>query len=91
MKENIIETEQTVITSEALLKHWQDHRRISRKVIEAFPENKLFSDSIGGMRPFSELAKEMIKMAGPGIHGVSTVPELPRQHGSIDKSYSSQG
>ena len=72
MEKEIIQTAQTPVTSEELLKHWQGHRRLSRKVIEAFPEDKLFSHSIGGMRPFSELAQEMIEMAAPGIHGMVT-------------------
>ncbi len=60
------------ITSEALLKHWQGHRGLTRRVIEAFPENELFQYSVGGMRPFSDLALEMINMAGPGSKGIAT-------------------
>ena len=44
-----------VETANDLLKNWQGHRRLTRRVIEAFPEDKLFEFSIGGMRPFSEL------------------------------------
>src|SRR4051794_20598604 len=40
-----------------------------RRVIEAFPDDKLFSFSIGGMRPFGALALEMISMAAPMIRG----------------------
>src|SRR5210317_1822880 len=72
MGKSKIQHEQSILTSESFLEHWQGHRRLSRKVIEAFPEDKLFSFSIGGMRPFSELAREMIEMAGPGIRGVAT-------------------
>jgi uncharacterized damage-inducible protein DinB len=61
-----------VITPEALQEHWQGHRRLTRRVIEVFPEDELFTYSIGGMRPFSELALEMIQMAAPGISGVAT-------------------
>jgi uncharacterized damage-inducible protein DinB len=61
-----------VITSEALLDHWQGHRRLTRKLIEAFPEDKLFSYSVGGMRPFSDLVLEFLGMAVPGIKGVIT-------------------
>ena len=53
-----------------LLEHWQGHRRLTRKVIEAFPEDKLFNYSVGGMRPFADLAIEMIRMGAPGIRGV---------------------
>ncbi len=59
-----------VMTAEAVLKHWQGHRALTRKVIEAFPEDKLFNYSIGGMRPFSELAMEMVHMAAPGVQGI---------------------
>jgi hypothetical protein len=63
---------QSVISSQALLEHWQGHRRLTRRVIEAFPEDKLFSFSIGSMRPFSEMVKEFLKMAEPIAHGVAT-------------------
>lgn len=62
----------TIITSKQLLEHWQAHRRLTRKVIEAFPEEKLFTYSVGAMRPFSDLVIEMLDMAVPGIAGVVT-------------------
>jgi len=61
-----------ILTPEALLEHWQGHRRLTRKMIEAFPEDKLFTYSIGGMRPFSELVLEFQGMAVPGLQGVVT-------------------
>lgn len=61
-----------VITAEELLKHWQGHRGLTRKVIEAFPEKELFDFSIGGMRTFAELASEMISIAGPGLKEIAT-------------------
>ena len=61
-----------VITPDALLKHWQGHRGLTRRVIEAFPEDQLFSFTLGGMRPFSELAWEFIQMAVPTVRGVVT-------------------
>lgn len=64
--------ENIILTLEELLNHWQGHRKLTRRVIEAFPEDKLFEYSIGGMRPFSELALEMIQMTGNGIQGVVT-------------------
>ena len=59
-----------VITPEALLEHWQGHRRVTRRLIEAFPEDKLFSFSVGGMRPFSELVMEFLGMSVPTLKGV---------------------
>jgi uncharacterized damage-inducible protein DinB len=61
-----------VITPEAFLAHWQGHRRVTRKVIAAFPAEEFSSLSIGGMRPFSALAAEMLGMAVPTAHGVLT-------------------
>jgi uncharacterized damage-inducible protein DinB len=60
------------ISPAELLKHWQGHRRLTRRVIEAFPDDKLFTFSVGGMRPFGELAAEMLGMAEPTVRGVVT-------------------
>ena len=62
----------TVISSEAILDHWQGHRRLTRKLIEVFPEKELFTLSVAGMRPFSEMIIEMLDMAVPGVLGIVT-------------------
>lgn len=62
----------TVITPAQLLDHWQGHRRVTRRIIAAFPEKELFSYSIGGMRTFATLAMELLGMAVPIAHGVAT-------------------
>ena len=62
----------SVLSAEDVLKHWQGHRRLTRKVIESFPEDKLFSFSVGGMRPFGEMAYEFIRMAVPIVEGVAS-------------------
>jgi uncharacterized damage-inducible protein DinB len=62
----------TIVSQEQLLDHWQGHRRLTRRMIEAFPEDKLFTYSVGGMRPFSEMVMEFIDMAEPGVVGVQT-------------------
>ena len=62
----------TVLNAQALLDHWQGHRRLTRRLIEAFPEDKLFSFTVGSMRPFSEMAKEFLKMTEPIAYGVAT-------------------
>jgi uncharacterized damage-inducible protein DinB len=61
-----------VLTADDLLKDWQRNRRLTRRTIEAFPEDKLFQFSIGGMRPFADLAWEFIGMTAPVVKGVST-------------------
>lgn len=55
-----------------LLERWQGHRRLTRRVIEKFPADKLFTFSIGGMRPFGEMALEFIGMALPIVDGIRT-------------------
>ncbi len=61
-----------VLTADTLLKNWQGHRWLTRRTIEAFPEDKLFQFSVGGMRPFAEMALEFIHMAVPIVDGVAT-------------------
>ena len=61
-----------VMTLDNLLEHWQGHRRLTRRMIESFPEDKLFTYSVGGMRPFSEMVMEFLGMAVPGMKGIAT-------------------
>lgn len=63
---------ETAITTDALLEHWQGHRRLTRRVIEAFPEKEFDRFSIGGMRPFSALSLELLSMAAPTARGILT-------------------
>jgi len=65
-------TSTLVITPEQFLKHWQGHRALTRRVIDAFPDEKLFGYTSGGMRPFSQLAMEFLGMGVPTLHGVIT-------------------
>lgn len=60
------------MTPEAFLDHWQGHRRLTRRVIEAFPADQLFSFSVGGLRPFGVLARELISMTMPMVNGLVT-------------------
>lgn len=61
-----------IISKDQLLKHWQGHRALTRRVIEAFPEDKLFEFSLGGMRPFANLVMEFLSIAVPGAKGMAT-------------------
>ncbi len=60
-----------VITPSELLAHWQGHRGLTRKLIEAFPEKEFFEYSIGGMRTFAEMTMELLGIAGPGIKEIA--------------------
>jgi len=62
----------TFMTAEAFRAHWQGHRRLTRKLIEAFPDDQLFTFSLGGMRTFGALAMELLSMAAPMMRGVVT-------------------
>lgn len=65
-------TATTILTPAELFAHWQGHRQLTRKVIDAFPEKDLFGFSIGGMRTFSELAKELLSMGAPTLKQIVT-------------------
>lgn len=41
-------------------------------MIEVFPEDKFFSYSIGGMRPFAEMIMELLGIAEPGLREIVT-------------------
>ena len=60
------------ISTTALLDHWQGHRRLTRRVIDAFPEDKLLTYSVASMRPFGALAMELISIAEPMVRGIVT-------------------
>jgi uncharacterized damage-inducible protein DinB len=59
-----------VISKEELLKHWQGHRFVTRRVIERFPEEAFFEFTIGGMRPFSGLVSELLSIAVPALKSI---------------------
>ncbi|WP_111309139.1 DinB family protein [Confluentibacter sediminis] len=66
-----------VITPTGLINHWQGHRKLTRRVIEAFPEEAFFNYTIGGMRPFSDMVMELLGIAGPGIKEIATGVSSP--------------
>jgi uncharacterized damage-inducible protein DinB len=72
IESNVTSTPVITITPDQLLSHWLEHRRLTKRAIEAFPETELFSFSIGGMRTFADLVMEMIDIAGPGAKGIAT-------------------
>lgn len=60
---------QPAATLDQLLKHWEGHRRLTRRTIEAFPEDELFSYRVEPMRPFGEMIREALEI-GPLLRGV---------------------
>lgn len=59
-----------LISKEGLLNHWQGHRNLTRRVIEAFPEKEFFEFSIAGMRTFAEITSELLAIGAPGMKGI---------------------
>lgn len=61
-----------VMTAAQLRETWQGHRGLTRRVLEAFPEDQLNSFSIGGMRPFGALVQELLALPIPTLVGLTT-------------------
>lgn len=61
-----------VITPAGLRKHWQEHRALTRRMIEAYPDDQLNTFALGGMRPFGKLVQEMTAMSVNTLTGVAT-------------------
>lgn len=61
-----------IISKDQLLSHWQGHRTLSRRTLEKFPEKELFEFTIGGMRTYADLVKEMLAIAAPSAKGLET-------------------
>ena len=60
-----------ILTPDQLLEHWLGHRRLTRRVIAAFPDDASFATfSLGGMRPFAILVAEMLGVGLPTLRGV---------------------
>lgn len=76
----------TFISPEDLLGNYLGHRGLTRRVIEAFPEEEFFNFSIGGMRPFAEMVMELLGIAGPGVQQIAT-GETPEFKEHFDHQY----
>lgn len=62
----------TFVSPQQLLEYWKGHRRLTRRVIEAFPDDQLFTFSLGGMRSFGEMAGELLALGAPMMQGLVT-------------------
>lgn len=66
-----------IITPSQLLTHWQGHRSLTRRVIEAFPEKDFFEYTIGGMRTASQLSLELLAIGAPALKAIVERDEKP--------------
>ncbi len=60
------------ISTDDLLEHWQGHRRLTRRFIDIYPEDRMATYAIGGMRPFSAYVLEFLGMGTPTLQGLAT-------------------
>jgi uncharacterized damage-inducible protein DinB len=65
-KENKME----LLTLEQFYTHWQGHRQLTIRTLEAFPKDKLFSYNVEPMRPFGEITKELLEVENSTMNGV---------------------
>lgn len=89
-------TAPVAMTSEDFRAHWQGHRRLTRRVIAAFPEGQLFTHSIGGMRTFGEMMAEVVGMVEPTLRGAledvwdTTMGERPSDREGLLRAWDAQ-
>jgi hypothetical protein len=62
----------TALTTDVLLAHWLGHRRLTRRTIEAFPEEALFTYHAPGMRTFAAMVAELNTFLVPTLEGACT-------------------
>lgn len=70
----------TFLNREEFLAHWQGHRNLTRKIIEKYPDAEFSTFSIGGMRPFSEIVKELLTVGLPGLKAMVSKDVNPYSH-----------
>lgn len=69
-----------IISKAELLEHWQGHRNLTRRTIEKFPEEALFTHQVEGMRTFADLIKELLGIAAPALADINSGEIKPYTH-----------
>ncbi len=69
-KTNTTQPGTLALSATQLLEHWLGHRGLTRKTIEAFPEEQFFGFSLAGMRTPAQLIGELIGLGAPGVRQV---------------------
>lgn len=59
-----------LLTLEQFYEHWQGHRRLTIRTVEAFPADKLFSYKVEPMRTFGEIVNEIIAVETYTLNGI---------------------
>lgn len=70
---NSVSASPVIVTPADFLDYWQGQRRLTRRVIEAFPEEQLFTFSAAEpMRPFGVMAWEIHQVSELTLNGLLT-------------------
>lgn|SRR5690606_4301464 len=69
-----------LIDRNLLIEQWSGHRNLTRKVIEAFPEDALFNYKVTGMRTFPDMIKEILSLDVPGLESIIANNPVPYDH-----------
>lgn len=76
-------TMRTALDADTLLAHWLGHRRLTRRTIEAFPDDALFAYHAPGMRSFGAMIHEIDTYLRPVLQGAADGAwRWPREYAS---------
>jgi uncharacterized damage-inducible protein DinB len=59
-----------LLTPEKLWEHWEGHRRLTLRTVEAYPEAQLSTYKAGPMRTFAELMAEIVNVEESVMNGL---------------------
>ncbi len=82
--------EMQVISPRKLLKHWQGHRTLTRRIIEKFPEQDFLEFSIAGMRTPAQLTAELLSIGGPALKAIVDRDSQPYSESGVNCSTKAQ-
>lgn len=61
-----------LLSQEDLWNHWEGHRRVTLRTLEAFPEDQFHAKPVAGMRSFAELMTEIVNVEESTMNGLKT-------------------
>ena len=81
---NTIAAHSQVISPRNLLKHWQGHRALTRRVIDKFSEKDFFEFSLAGMRTPAQLTTELLAIGGPALKAIVERNDQPYSEAGLE-------
>ncbi len=61
-----------LLSLDTLWNHWEGHRRLTLRTLEAFPEDQLLNHPVENMRSFAELMSEIVNVEESIMHGLKS-------------------